>query len=123
MKRPEPLYRVCSIIGRVVTIKKLYAYITGKSVRQRICICIVLTAMLTLLFFTVKVNFFDKPAVPETSVSDNYDSTEQSESSDSADGYKPPEFHISLIDIGILLAVISAYSVHKIREKKRQRRL
>ncbi len=123
MKRPEPLYRVCSIIGRVVTIKKLYAYITGKSVRQRICICIVLTAMLTLLFFTVKVNFFDKPAVPETSVSDNSDSTEQSESSDSADGYKPPEFHISLIDIGILLAVISAYSVHKIREKKRQRRL
>ncbi len=107
----------------MVTIKKLYAYITGKSVKQRICICIVLTAMLTLLFFTVKVNFFDKPVLPETSVSDNSDSTEQSETTDSADVYKPPQFHISLIDIGILLAVISAYSVHKIREKKRQRRL
>ncbi len=45
-------------------IKKLKAYWGGKSVKQRVCICIVLTTMLTLLFFTVKANFIDKPTEP-----------------------------------------------------------
>lgn len=107
-----------------IVIKKLYAYITGKSVRQRICICIVLTAMLTLIFFTVKVNFFDKPNMPQTSVSDNAESGAENETSDNAsDEYEPSSFHISIVDSGILLAVIAAYSVHKIREKRKQRRL
>lgn len=112
------------IIGRVVAIKaifkKLYDYITGKSVKQRICICIVLTVMLTLLFFTVKANFFDEPNVPQTSVSE---SAENEMSDNTSENYEPPPFHVSLIDVGVLLAVIAAYSVHKIREKKRQGRL
>lgn len=37
-------------------IKKLKAYWNGKSLKQRIYICIALTALLTLLFFTVKAN-------------------------------------------------------------------
>ncbi len=93
-------------------IKKLKAYWNGKSVKQRIYICIALTALLTLLFFTVKANFIDKPTAPTTT----------SESAETEE-YKPPEFHISLIDAGILLGVIGAYSVHKIREKKKQGRL
>lgn len=93
-------------------IKKLKAYWNGKSVKQRIYICIALTAMLTLLFFTVKANFIDKPTAPPTA----------SEAAETED-YKPPEFHISLIDAGVLLGVIGAYSVHRIREKKRQGRL
>ncbi len=93
-------------------IKKLKAYWGGKSVKQRICVCIVLAAMLTLLFFTVKANFIDKPTEPANA----------SESAETEE-YEPPEFHISLIDAGILLAVITAYSVHKIREKKKQGRL
>lgn len=92
-------------------IKKLKAYWNGKSVKQRIYICIALTALLTLLFFTVKVNFIDKPTPPSD--------TETAEAAE----YQPPEFHISLIDAGILLGVIGAYSVHKIREKKKQGRL
>jgi len=101
-----------------IVIKKLYAYITGKSVKQRICICIVLTAMLTLLIFTVKANFFDTNT-PNTSISESADNGGESETED----YKPPVFHISLIDSGVLLAVIAAYSVHKIREKRKQGRL
>jgi len=99
-------------------IKKLKAYWGGKSVKQRVCICIVLTAMLTLLFFTVKVNFFDKPTEPSST-------SESVETEEYAGGSfcQPPEFHISLIDTGLLLAVITAYSVHKIREKKKQGRL
>ncbi len=93
-------------------IKKLKAYWGGKSVKQRVYICIVLTAMLTLLFFTVKTNFIDKPTEPANT----------SESAETEE-YQPPEFHISLIDAGILLVVIGAYSVHKIREKKKQGRL
>ncbi|MCM1277140.1 MAG: hypothetical protein NC299_18225 [Lachnospiraceae bacterium] len=93
-------------------IKKLKAYWGGKSVKQRVYICIALTALLTLLFFTVKANFFDKPNVPQTA----------SESAETEE-YELPAFHISLIDAGILLAVIGAYSVHKIREKKKQGRL
>lgn len=93
-------------------IKNLKAYWNGKSVKQRIYICIALTALLTLLFFTVKANFIDKPTAPPNT----------SESAET-EVYQPPEFHISLIDAGILLGVIGAYSVHKIREKKKQGRL
>lgn len=105
-------------MGGIDIFKKLYAYITGKSIKQRICICIVLTAMLTLLFFTVKANFFDTNT-PNTSVSESAENSTESET----EGYEPPSFHISLIDSGVLLAVIAAYSVHKIREKRKQRRL
>lgn len=99
-------------------IKKIKAYWGGKSVKQRICVCIVLAAMLTLLFFTVKANFIDKPTEPANA-------SESAETEEYAGGSfcQPPEFHISLIDAGILLAVITAYSVHKIREKKKQGRL
>lgn len=106
-------------MGGIVIFKKLYAYITGKSIKQRICICIVLTAMLTLFAFTVKANLFDEPNAPQTSVSESAESGTESET----EGYEPPSFHISLIDSGVLLIVIAAYSVHKIREKRKQRRL
>lgn len=107
-----------------IVIKKLYAYITGKSVRQRICICIVLTAMLTLIFFTVKVNFYDTPHIPQTSAAENAENDDGNETVENTSaGYEPPPFHISLVDSGILLVVIAVYSVHKIREKHKQRRL
>lgn len=101
-------------------INKLKAYWGGKSVKQRICICIVLTVMLTLLFFTVKENFFGVSDTPQTSVSE---SAESAAENGTTENYEQPQFHISLIDAGILLAVITAYSVHKIREKKKQGRL
>ena len=91
--------------------------------KQRICICIVLVAMLTLLFFTVKENFFGQNA-PQMSVSESAENITESETTDnSPTEYEPPSFHISLIDMGVLLAVIAAYSVHKIREKRKQGRL
>ena len=98
-------------------IKKLYNYFIRKSVKQRICICIVLTVMLTLFFFTVKENFFGHNT-PQTSVSESAENIEGDMTE-----YEPPRFHISLIDMGVLLAVITAYSVHKIREKRKQGRL
>lgn len=102
-------------------IKKLKAYWNGKSIKHRVYICIALTAMLTLIFFTVKGNFFDKSNAPPVSVSESSEVTESGE--ETAEESEPPAFHISLIDIGVLLGVIGAYSVHKIREKKRQGRL
>ena len=113
-------------IGRVVIIKKLYAYITGKSIKQRICICIVATAMITLLFFTVKANFFDKPVTditPQTEISESIE-TSESESGEAITAEKElPVFRISLIDVGVLLIVVTVYCIHKIREKKKQGRL
>lgn len=105
--------------GGIVIFKKIYSYITGKSVKQRIYICIALTAVITLAFFTVKANFFDNRQ-PQTSVSENSENTEiQTENADN----KLPPFKISFIDTGVLLGVVVAYGIHKIREKKRQRRL
>ena len=103
-------------------IKKLYKYFTGKSVKQRICICIVVPIMLTLLFFTVKENFFPRDR-PQTSVSESAENTEGETEETAPTEYKPPDFRISIIDSGILIAVISAYVVHKFREKRKQRRL
>ena len=91
------------IIGRVVSIKKLYNSFMGKSVKQRIFICIIAVVLLTFLFFIIKANIFDMPP-------------------DTAEGAEPadrPQFHISLVDIGLL----TAYIIHKIREKRKQRRL
>ena len=78
-----------------------------KSVRQRIFTCIIAVVMLTFLFFIIKANIFDVPP-------------------DTAEGAEPadrPRFHISLVDIGLLAAVTGAYVIHKIREKRKQRRL
>lgn len=134
-------------IGRVVSIKKLYAYITGKSVKQRICICIVATAMITLLVFTVKANFFDRPVDnPQTEISESIETSEGENSGNvpakneppvasgrrhrvgdfvatAASSVLPPQFHISLIDVGVLLVVVTAYCIHKFREKRKQGRL
>ena len=90
-----------------MTIKKLYTNLMKKSVKQRIFFCIVLTVMLMLLFFIIKGNFFDAPI----------ETAEEAENADS------PQFHISLIDVGVLLAVIVVFCVHKIREKRKHRRL
>lgn len=110
-------------IGRVVAIKKLYVYITGKSVKQRICICIVATAMITLLVFTVKANFFDRPVDnPQTEISESIE-TSEGENSGNVPENSEPQFHISLIDVGVLLVVVTAYCIHKFREKRKQGRL
>ncbi len=95
------------IIGRVVSIKKLYNSFMGKSVKQRIFICIIAVVLLTFLFFIIKANIFDVPP----------DTAEVAEPADR------PQFHISLVDIGLLAAVTGAYVIHKIREKRKQRRL
>ena len=87
-------------------IKKITAYIKGKSVKQRIYIGIALVAMVTLMIFTIKANFFDAPTA---------------ESSD--DTSSLPSFHISLVDVGVLLAVVTGYLIHKYRELKKQRRM
>ncbi len=113
-------------MGGIVIFKKFYVYITGKSVKQRVCICVVLTVMLTLLFFTAKANFFDNSDPPQTSVLeyDEYnESSTENGTDNTAENYEPPKFHISLIDVGVLLAVITAYSIHKIREKRKQGRM
>lgn len=52
----------------------------GKSVKQRIFICIIAVVLLTFLFFIIKANSFDIPL----------ESAEGSEPSDR------PQFHISL---------------------------
>ena len=103
-------------------IKKLYNYFIRKSVKQRICICIVVPIMLMLLFFTVKENFFPQDS-PQTSVSESAESTEGETANASPTEYSPPDFRISIIDSAILIAVITAYTLHKFREKRKQRRL
>ena len=111
-------------IGRVVAIKKLYAYITGKSVKQRICICIVATAMITLLVFTIKANFFDRPVDnPQTEISESIETSEGENSENVPAKNEPTQFHISLIDVGVLLVVVTAYCIHKFREKRKLGRL
>ena len=108
----------------MVIIKKLYAYITGKSIKQRICICIVATAMITLLVFTIKANFFDRPVDnPQTEISESIE-TSEGESTESVSAENGlPQLRISMIDVGVLLAVVTAYGIHKFREKRKQRRL
>lgn len=87
--------------------KQLNNSFMGKSVKQRIVICLVAVVLLTLLFFIIKANFFDVPL----------------ETAEEAEQAERPQFHISLIDAGLLLAAVIAFSIHKIREKRKQRRM
>lgn len=100
--------------------KWLKNYWAGKSVRQRIYLCIVMVLLLTFLFFVVKGNTFDKlvPTSQQTSVSQSADNGE-----DSAETVEEIHFHISWIDIGVLGAVFAAYGIHKYRQKKKEKRL
>ena len=100
--------------------KWLKNYWSGKSVRQRIYLCIVMALLLTFLFFVVKGNIFDKlvPTSQQASVSQSSDNGE-----DSAETVEEIHFHISWIDIGILVVVFGAYGIHKYREKKKGKRL
>lgn len=85
--------------------KKLFDYFNSKSIKQRIAICVVLTAMLTLTFFVIKANLFDIPVEK---------SSEQSDL---------PQFHISIVDFLAFAGITIAYIVHKIREKRKQKRM
>ncbi len=84
--------------------KKLIIAFKEKSVKQKIAIIVVAVAMLTLLFFTIKANFFDVPA-----------------EADGADS--KPQFRIGISDTIMLLAVVVVYGIHKFREKRKQRRM
>lgn len=94
-----------------------------KSIKQRICWCIAFTAVITILAFSIKAYFFDTPSESSTQTEISQTTDEKSETdsaTNSADN--SPQFHISWIDVGILLAAIVAYSIHKIREKRKFRR-
>lgn len=84
--------------------KRFWRYFTSKTLKQKICFVIVISSVLVLAFFMIKGNFFD-PHISE-----------------SGEGGQI-EFRVNLIDMGVLLGVIIAYIVHKVREKIQQRRL
>ena len=100
--------------------KRLKEYWAGKSVRQRIYLCIVLVLLLIFLYFIVKGNTFDKltSTPPQTSISQTSESGEEN-----IETAEEIHFHISWIDIGILTVVFGAYGIHKYREKKKGKRL
>ena len=80
--------------------------------------------MITLLVFTIKANFFDRPVDnPQTEISESIE-TSEGESTESVSAENGlPQLRISMIDVGVLLAVVTAYGIHKFREKRKQRRL
>ena len=72
--------------------------------------------MITLLVFTVKANFFDRPVDnPQTEISESIETSEGENSENVPANSEPPQFHISLIDVGVLLVVVTAYCIHTLR--------
>ena len=110
--------------------KRLYETWCSKSIIQRIYIIIFLFLLLIFLFFIVKGNFFDNANVTDTQ--SNITSTAEAESNETDEEIIPGintnnsesqiSFHISLWDVGILLAVVIAYLIHKYKERKKDKR-
>lgn len=102
---------------------KLREYWSKKSLKQRIYLCIGATLVLVFMFFFIKGNFFDK-RISDTSTTTS-ETTQSSASADDkadeADNFELSDF--PWIDVGILVALLAAYGIHKYREKKRERRL
>lgn len=104
---------------------KLYDYFSNKSIGQKIRLIIAFVALLTFCFFIIKGNIFDKKTdISNTSTSQTeiIEVTTSESASEVTQTTEPPSFHISIIDVGLLVAVVSAYTIHKIRERKRERR-
>ena len=110
--------------------KWLYEMWCSKSIIQRIYIIIFLFLLLLFLFFMIKGNFFDNANVTDTQ--SNVTSTAEAESDEAAGEIVPGtnadkpnsqiSFHISLWDVGILLAVVIAYLIHKYKERNKEKR-
>lgn len=116
---------------------RFYNYITEKPVKQRIYIVIAIVFLLFFAFFLIKGNFFDnrlpdnsENTHTEMSQSESGESVTSDTSNESVTGDTSqstneggPKFHISLIDMVVLLAIIAIFVVKKIREKRKHRRL
>lgn len=106
---------------------KLYNYFLSKSIGQRIRLIIAFVALLTFCFFIIKGNIFDKKTDTPNQATSQTEIIEITTSEATVEvtqtqTTEPLSFHISIIDVGILVAVVTVYSIHKLRERKRERR-
>ncbi len=106
-------------------ISKMREYFAEKSGKQRVLIVICFALIAVFVFFFIKGNFFDKKETShdETSVSDTSQAGEDENGNETqVQGYEV-EFHISFIDVLILIAIVVLIIIHKIREKIKHRRM
>lgn len=109
---------------------RFYDYITAKSVKQRIYIVIAIVFLLTFAVFFVKGNFFDNRVKTDASESSQITASDASENenAESADSTVTEQsskiqFHFSVIDFVVLIAIIAVFVVKKIRDKIKNRRM
>ncbi len=95
--------------------KKITEYLAGKSIRQRILLAVGGALLIIFLFFVVKGNVGSFAPAPD-------ESTAEAAEAESAEEVPAPTLHVGIIDIIPLAAVSAGYGIHKIREKKRERR-
>lgn len=93
--------------------KKITEYLAGKSIRQRILLAVGGALLIIFLFFVVKGNVGSFAPAPVESTT---------ETAESAEEVPAPTLHVGIIDIIPLAAVSAGYGIHKLREKKRERR-
>lgn len=107
--------------------KRFYIYFTAKSVKQRIGVIIAFALLMNFVVFFIKGNFFDNRSRTyensQTSVSDTSQSEENADGNSEVSQGNDIKFHISVIDMVILLVVIAFFVIHKIREKQKHRRM
>ncbi len=103
--------------------KRFYEYFSRKSGKQRVFFIIGFILIAVFVFFFIKGNFFDNKSSEQNSEMSISDTSQSEESSNSQIQYEDAEFHISLLDLLILLAIIIIFVIHKIREKIRHRRM
>lgn len=93
--------------------KKITEYLAGKSIRQRILLAVGGALLIIFLFFVVKGNVGSFAPAPDESTA---------EAAESAEEVPAPTLHVGIIDVIPLAAVSAGYGIHKLREKKRERR-
>lgn len=102
--------------------KKFRDYFTAKSVKQRIYIVIALSLLIFFLAFFIKGNFIDNRAEqPTSSVSQSGEETSDNSEEPPAKSSEP-QFHISFIDLVILIAAIAVIIIHRFVGKRKHRR-
>ena len=101
--------------------KRFGKYFGEKSTKQKILFVIGTLILLMFVFFFIKGNFFDN-RITSSETSQYSDGTSQAESTSQSTQNSTKKFHIGIIDIVILIALIAAYVVRLIIKRKNGRK-
>ncbi len=104
-------------------LKRFGNYFGKKTTKQKVLFVIGLLLIAVFAFFFIKGNFFDNKRTANESGSSYSEGTSQDGDTAQTAPDKQPKFHVGIVDIVIIIAIIAAYVIRTIIKKHNNRRM